>query len=180
MIQTGKLVVNPDTRTVTADGKPIHLTRMEYGVLELLCLRKGTIVTKAMLLHHLYGGFDEPELRIIDNFVSALRKKLVRATGGQHYIETVWGRGHIIRAPSDAAAADQRSPAQWTPRRKAEVVAAVKSKEMTLDDALRRYQLTKEEFREWRRLYDAYGLPGLRTTRTQQYHPPPPRRRRGP
>jgi two-component system cell cycle response regulator CtrA len=113
MIQTGKLVVNLDTRIVTVDGKPVHLTRMEYGVLQLLCLRKGTIVTKLMLLHHLYGGFDEPELRIIDNFVSDLRKKLARATGGQHYIETVWGRGHILRDTSDPVAVDQGFPVKW-------------------------------------------------------------------
>ena len=101
-IQTGKLIVNLGTRAVTVDGKPVHLTDKEYGILELLSLRKGTILTKEMFLDHLYGGMDEPELKIFDIFVSKLRKKLAQATGGEHYIETVWGRGYVLRDPADA------------------------------------------------------------------------------
>jgi DNA-binding winged helix-turn-helix (wHTH) protein len=177
LIRTGKLVVNLGTRVVTVDGQPLHLTGKEYGVLELLSLRKGTTLTKEMLLNHLYGGFDEPELRLIDTFVYHLRKKLVEATGGQHYIETEWGRGYVLRDLPDPAVAPEPK-LQWTPRRKAELVEAVKLGKMTLEETLRRHQLTEEEFSAWRHLYDAHGLPGLRTTRTQQYRPPPPRRRR--
>ena len=68
-------------------------------MLELLSLRKGTTLTKEMFLNHLYGGMDEPELKIIDVFVCKLRKKLAQATGGSHYIETVWGRGYVLRDP---------------------------------------------------------------------------------
>ena len=50
-----------------------------------------------MFLNHLYGGMGEPELKIIDVFVCKLRKKLAQATGGSHYIETVWGRGYVLR-----------------------------------------------------------------------------------
>ena len=64
--------------------------------------RKGTTLTKEMFLNHLYGGMDEPELKIIDVFICKLRKKLQAATGGQHYIETVWGRGYVLRDPADA------------------------------------------------------------------------------
>ena len=64
-------------------------------------LRKGTTLTKEMFLNHLYGGMDEPELKIIDVFICKLRKKLAAATGGQHYIETVWGRGYVLRNPED-------------------------------------------------------------------------------
>ena len=98
-IRTGKLVVNLDTRVVSVDDQPVHLTAKEYGILELLSLRKGTTLTKEMLLDHLYGGIDEPELKIIDVFVCKLRKKLAQATGGSHYIETVWGRGYVVRDP---------------------------------------------------------------------------------
>jgi len=98
-IRTGKLVVNLDTRVVSVDDQPVHLTGKEYGILELLSLRKGTTLTKEMFLNHLYGGMDEPELKIIDVFVCKLRKKLVQATGGSHYIETVWGRGYVMRDP---------------------------------------------------------------------------------
>jgi two-component system, cell cycle response regulator CtrA len=78
----------------------VHLTGKEYGILELLSLRKGTTLTKEMLLNHLYGGMDEPELKIIDVFVCKLRKKLAQATGGDHYIETIWGRGYVLRDPA--------------------------------------------------------------------------------
>jgi len=98
-IRTGKLVVNLDTRVVSVDDQPVYLTAKEYGILELLSLRKGTTLTKEMFLNHLYGGIDEPELKIIDVFVCKLRKKLAQATGGSHYIETVWGRGYVVRDP---------------------------------------------------------------------------------
>jgi two-component system cell cycle response regulator CtrA len=100
VIRTGKLVVNLNARTVEADGKPLHLTGKEYGILELLSLRKGTTLTKEMFLNHLYGGMDEPELKIIDVFVCKLRKKLAAATAGDNYIETVWGRGYVLRDPT--------------------------------------------------------------------------------
>jgi two-component system cell cycle response regulator CtrA len=101
-IRTGKLVVNLDNHVVSVDDHPLHLTAKEYGIIELLSLRKGTTLTKEMFLNHLYGGMDEPELKIIDVFVCKLRKKLSTATGGAHYIETVWGRGYVLRDPVEA------------------------------------------------------------------------------
>ena len=88
----------------------MHLTGKEYQMLELLCLRKGTTLTKEMFLNHLYGGMDEPELKIIDVFICKLRKKLAQATGGDNYIETVWGRGYVLRDPEPLAirSADRR------------------------------------------------------------------------
>ena len=102
LIEIGKISLNLDTRTVeVAGGAPLHLTSKEYAILELLALRKGTILTKEMFLNHLYGGIDEPELKIIDVFVCKLRKKLANATGGHNYIETVWGRGYILKEPNE-------------------------------------------------------------------------------
>ena len=66
-------------------------------MLELLSLRKGTTLTKEMFLNHLYGGMDEPELKIIDVFICKLRKKRSKATGGDNHIETVWVRGYVLR-----------------------------------------------------------------------------------
>ena len=103
VIRTGKLVVNLDARTVEVGGEAVHLTGKEYGILELLSLRKGTTLTKEMFLNHLYGGMDEPELKIIDVFICKLRKKLAQATSGDNYIETVWGRGYVLRDPAEAA-----------------------------------------------------------------------------
>jgi len=98
-IQTGDVLVNLDAKTVEVEGQPVHLTGKEYQMLELLSLRKGTTLTKEMFLNHLYGGMDEPELKIIDVFICKLRKKLAQATGGENYIETVWGRGYVLRDP---------------------------------------------------------------------------------
>ena len=100
VIRTGKIEVNLDAKTVSAAGTPVHLTGKEYQMFELLSLRKGTTLTKEMFLNHLYGGMDEPELKIIDVFICKLRKKLAEATGGENYIETVWGRGYVLRDPS--------------------------------------------------------------------------------
>ena len=103
-ITTGQIVVNLDSRTVEAAGKPLHLTSKEYGILELLSLRKGTTLTKEMFLNHLYGGMDEPEVKIIDVFICKLRKKIEDATDGDNYIETVWGRGYVLRDPQGETA----------------------------------------------------------------------------
>ena len=99
VINTGKIEVNLDAKTVSVQGHTVHLTGKEYQMLELLSLRKGTTLTKEMFLNHLYGGMDEPELKIIDVFICKLRKKLAEATGGESYIETVWGRGYVLRDP---------------------------------------------------------------------------------
>jgi two-component system, cell cycle response regulator CtrA len=101
VIRTGKLTVNLDTRTAEVDSQPLHLTGKEYGILELLSLRKGTTLTKEMFLNHLYGGMDEPELKIIDVFICKLRKKLTASCGGENYIHTVWGRGYVLREPTE-------------------------------------------------------------------------------
>ena len=101
VIQTGDLVVNLDTKTVEVDGARVHLTVKEYQILELLSLRKGTTLTKEMFLNHLYGGMDEPGLKIIDVFICKLRKKLANASSGKNYIETLWGRGYVLREPLD-------------------------------------------------------------------------------
>ena len=100
MIRTGRLIVNLDTRAVSVEDQPVKLTNMEYAVLELLSLRKGTTVTREGFLNQLYGGVDEPELKSMDVLICKLRKKLARASGGSHYIEAVWGRGYVLRDPA--------------------------------------------------------------------------------
>ena len=102
IISTGQVNVNLDAKTVDVADVPVHLTGKEYQMLELLSLRKGTTLTKEMFLNHLYGGMDEPELKIIDVFNCKHRKKLSEATNGENYIETVWGRGYVLRDPNAA------------------------------------------------------------------------------
>jgi two-component system cell cycle response regulator CtrA len=99
IVTIGGMSVDLSERTVTVNGESVHLTGKEFGVLELLTLRKGTTLTKEMFLNHLYGGIDEPELKIIDVFVCKVRKKLSTASGGENYIATVWGRGYVLRDP---------------------------------------------------------------------------------
>jgi two-component system cell cycle response regulator CtrA len=101
-IQTGDLTVDLDTKKVEINGIRVHLTAKEYKILELLSLRRGTTLTKEMLLNHLYGGMDEPESKIIDVFMCKLRKKLASASGGDDFIETVWARGYVLSEPGTA------------------------------------------------------------------------------
>ena len=101
VIKTGDISVNLDAKTVEVNGARVPLTGKEYQMLELLTLRKGTTQTKEMFLNHLYGGMDEPELKIIDVFICKLRKKLAEAANGEHHIETVWGRGYVLRDPHE-------------------------------------------------------------------------------
>ena len=95
LLQVGPLELNLDTREVTVRGKPLHLTGKEYSVLELLVMRRGLVLTKDQFLSHLYGGMDEPEIKIIDVFICKLRRKLGNA-GASNLIGNVWGRGFII------------------------------------------------------------------------------------
>lgn len=108
-IEIGDLVLDLNRKTVTAAGRPLHLTGKEYQMLELLLMRKGQTLTKEMFLNHLYGGMDEPELKIIDVFICKLRKKLGKALDGgktsrfwadNSPIETVWGRGYVMHDPA--------------------------------------------------------------------------------
>ncbi len=109
IIRVGKISVNLDDRTVKVDGRHVHLTSKEYSILELLVLRKGTPLKKEKFLNHLYGGIDEPELKIIDVFICKLRKKLMEASGGESYIETLWGRGYTLRDPEEENMAKKKS-----------------------------------------------------------------------
>ena len=98
-LRVGSLQLNLDSREVLVSGTPVHLTGKEYSILELLVLRKGMVLTKEAFLNHLYGGMDEPEMKIIDVFICKLRKKLALAGAG-NLIGTVWGRGYMMRDPS--------------------------------------------------------------------------------
>ena len=103
LIEYGDLVVNLDSKMVEVNGVRVHLTGKEYQMLELLALRKGMTLTKEMFLNHLYSGMDEPEIKIIDVFMCKLRRKLANASGGKNYVETMWGRGYVLRHPAEEA-----------------------------------------------------------------------------
>ena len=96
-ITIGDLILNLDSKTVTVAGARVPVSTKEYQILELLCLRKGATLNKEVFLNHLYGEIDEPDPKIIDVFVCKLRKKLAAAAGGHQHIETIWGRGYLVR-----------------------------------------------------------------------------------
>ncbi len=116
-LRVGSLQLNLDSREVMVSGKPVHLTGKEYSILELLVLRKGMVLTKEAFLNHLYGGMDEPEMKIIDVFICKLRKKLATAGAG-NLIGTVWGRGYMMRDPASGepsfSTEDEAPPATIT------------------------------------------------------------------
>ncbi len=97
-LRVGELQLNQDSHDVMVAGKQVQLTGKEFAILELMVLRKGMVLTKEAFLNHLYGGMDEPDMKIIDVFICKLRKKLAQS-GADRLIETVWGRGYMIREP---------------------------------------------------------------------------------
>ncbi|WP_423348903.1 response regulator transcription factor [Wolbachia sp. wLmal] len=98
VIKIGNININFDHRVVEVKGKMVHLTNKEYSMIELLAMRKGTVLTKEMFLNHLYNGLDEPsDNKIVDVFMCKLRKKLESANDGKSHIETVWGRGYVLK-----------------------------------------------------------------------------------
>jgi two-component system cell cycle response regulator CtrA len=103
LLRIGNLQLNLDSRDVMVEDQTVHLTGKEYAILELLVLRKGMVLTKEAFLNHLYGGIDEPEMKIIDVFICKLRKKLAQAGAG-NLIGTVWGRGYMMRDPNSQGA----------------------------------------------------------------------------
>ena len=110
-LEVGPLTVHLDRHEVLVEGRPVHFTGKEYAFLELLMLRKGIAVSKDAVLNHLYGGMEEPGVKIVDVFVSRIRRKLAEA-GADGMIGTIWGRGFVLRAPSSnlPARAEQRQP----------------------------------------------------------------------
>ena len=102
VVRCGDLTIKVEAKQAEIAGKVVNLTGKEYQMLDLLATRQGYTITKEMFLNHLYGGMDEPEVKIIDVFMCKLRRKLADASGGKNYIETVWGRGYVIRKPSEA------------------------------------------------------------------------------
>ena len=166
VIRTGKLAVNLDAKTVEVDGARVHLTGKEYAMLELLSLRKGTTLTKEMFLNHLYGGMDEPELKIIDVFICKLRKKLSLACGGDNYIETVWGRGYVLRDAEGDDRSERGSRGRLTEYSLGEWNGGA--------ETLRRFAMRRPEIR-----FGGRGVPAARAGRSRQrlgcrrVHPPP-------
>lgn len=100
-IKTGEIVLNLEKHTVTVRGRNVHMTPKEHRMLELLSLRRGTVVTRDAIMDHLYGGVNEPEANVLAVFMTGIRKKLDAATGGKCGIRTIWGRGYMLEDPNN-------------------------------------------------------------------------------
>jgi len=108
-IVVGPIALDVPGKIVRVEGRAIHLTVREYQMLELLAVSAERLVTKSGFLDHIYGGLDEPGLKIIDVYICKLRKRLEAASpGAGRMLETIWGRGYrltakpIERAPKPA------------------------------------------------------------------------------
>ena len=112
-LRVGDLTLDVDQHDVTAHGVRVPFTAREFAILELLVLRRNMIMTKEAILAHLYGGLDEPEIKIIDVFVCKIRSKLAKA-GMPNVISTVWGRGYTVKdiTPDTLRIAPQPQPAR--------------------------------------------------------------------
>lgn len=97
VVKTGGMEINLNSKIVTINGQTLHLTGKEYALFELMALRKGTTINKEQFLNHLYGGMDEPEMKIIDVFLCKIRRKIEKISPDEDYIQTVWGRGYILK-----------------------------------------------------------------------------------
>lgn len=97
IIRTGHMEVNLNSKVVTIDGKTLNLTGKEYALFELMALKKGSTINKEQFLNHLYGGLDEPEMKIIDVFLCKIRRKIEKISPEEDYIQTIWGRGYILK-----------------------------------------------------------------------------------
>ena len=104
-LQFDDITLDLTARDVRVGNRRVELTSKEYQMLELLCLRKGSVVSKESFLDHLYGGMDEPEMKIIDVFICKLRKKIENAGASHPFIETVWGRGYRVDIPEQKCSA---------------------------------------------------------------------------
>ena len=100
IVQCGPLTLDTECHEASINGHQLHLTNKEYAMIELLVLRQGMMVTKEMFLNHLYGGLDEPEVKIIDVFVCKIRKKLSKLGAPESLLLTVWGKGYMIKNPN--------------------------------------------------------------------------------
>jgi two-component system, cell cycle response regulator CtrA len=86
-----------DSQTVRIGGEAMRITRLEYQLLEFLALAPNMVRTKAAILTQLYLLEDEPHSRVIDAYICRIRREIARLGGDADLIETVWGRGYMMR-----------------------------------------------------------------------------------
>lgn len=96
VLEVADLVIDCDTHSVTLAGAPMHLTRIEYELLEMLALNVAKVVSKEAMMGQVYALDDEPDARIIDVYICRIRRKIAAMGGHSGIVETIWGRGYML------------------------------------------------------------------------------------
>jgi len=91
VIQVGPIKINTVARQVFVDDKPVELTAREYGLVELLALKRNRLVTRTMIYDHLFDENHDSMSNLVDVYISRLRSKL-----GKKFITTRRGEGYIV------------------------------------------------------------------------------------
>uniref|UniRef100_UPI004055A74D response regulator transcription factor n=1 Tax=Agathobacter sp. TaxID=2021311 RepID=UPI004055A74D len=90
---TGKLLVNPDDRTVSYDGNGITFSKREFDIVELLITHPGQVFDRERIYESIWGCDADGDNQVIKEHIRKIRAKLQKAAG-KDYIETVWGVGY--------------------------------------------------------------------------------------
>lgn len=104
-IEVGEIVLDIDAQTAAVAGDLMRLTRLEYQLLEFLALGVNTVRTKPAILTQLYMLEDEPHSRVVDAYVCRIRREMSRLGADAGLLETVWGRGYMLRDAAKVPAA---------------------------------------------------------------------------
>ncbi len=98
VLTIGDLSLDPNSHTVTRAGKDIHLTRKEFSVLEYLMLNQGTVISRAILMEHVWTADSDPFSNTVETHIRNLRKK-IRLDQQDDIIKNIPGRGYMILNP---------------------------------------------------------------------------------
>lgn len=93
-LSLGSLSVNVFERRASVHGQPMHLSRLEYELVEMLVLRRGRLASRDQIMAQLYAWEDEPDARIIDVYICRIRAKIAELGGEPEMISTSVGRGY--------------------------------------------------------------------------------------
>jgi len=101
VVRVGEIELDPASRTVYQNGKPLELTSVEFNLLEVLLREAGNVVSRDRLVDSVLGRKFSPFDRSIDMHVSKVRRKLGDTDGGADHIKTVRGVGYILIRPHE-------------------------------------------------------------------------------
>ena len=107
VLESSALRVDVEARAVHWGDMPIHLTRLEYELVEMLMLRAGGMVSRDQIMLQLYAWQDEPDPKIIDVYICRIRAKLSAIGAPDDVLVTSFGQG--VRIPALTAPAKERA-----------------------------------------------------------------------